>query len=219
MLSRRRHRAVRSFTTALHRAAQRRRLRGAVDARREPDQVAPGAHHLVLRDLRARPRRARLSRRSTRATASSSTRTTRRSAPGIRGPSAACSRGRRVAEVHALPRARRRARCSRCSSALERATSPRCSRCVELGPAPRAAAPGADPHRHQARASLQPAAARVPRAGAARRRRPPAPPLRWIDYAGGLRRIGHAGDGFAFDNEGPRHRVFARAVRARLAAR
>jgi ergothioneine biosynthesis protein EgtB len=29
----------------------------------------------------------------------------------------------------------------------------------------------------------------------------------WIDHPGGLVDIGHAGDGFAFDNEGPRHRV------------
>ena len=30
----------------------------------------------------------------------------------------------------------------------------------------------------------------------------------WIDFEGGLVEIGHAGDGFAFDNEGPRHRVW-----------
>ena len=34
------------------------------------------------------------------------------------------------------------------------------------------------------------------------------PPLRWVDFSDGIRWIGHAGDGFAFDNEGPRHRVF-----------
>ncbi|MFZ5476468.1 MAG: ergothioneine biosynthesis protein EgtB [Myxococcota bacterium] len=32
--------------------------------------------------------------------------------------------------------------------------------------------------------------------------------LRWTDHPGGLVEIGHAGDGFAFDNEGPRHRVW-----------
>jgi ergothioneine biosynthesis protein EgtB len=32
-------------------------------------------------------------------------------------------------------------------------------------------------------------------------------PLAWIDFAGGLAEIGHAGHGFAFDNESPRHRV------------
>ncbi|MFI5031218.1 MAG: ergothioneine biosynthesis protein EgtB [Reyranellales bacterium] len=31
-------------------------------------------------------------------------------------------------------------------------------------------------------------------------------PLGWIDFEGGLIETGHAGKGFAFDNEGPRHR-------------
>jgi ergothioneine biosynthesis protein EgtB len=30
----------------------------------------------------------------------------------------------------------------------------------------------------------------------------------WLDFPAGLRWIGHDGDGFAFDNEGPRHRVW-----------
>jgi ergothioneine biosynthesis protein EgtB len=30
----------------------------------------------------------------------------------------------------------------------------------------------------------------------------------WLDYAGGLHQIGHSGDGFAFDNESPRHSVY-----------
>jgi ergothioneine biosynthesis protein EgtB len=38
----------------------------------------------------------------------------------------------------------------------------------------------------------------------------------WIDHAGGIAQVGHGGDGFAFDNEGPAHRVllepFALAV-------
>ncbi len=45
-----------------------------------------------------------------------------------------------------------------------------------------------------------------------------APPLGWVEHAGGLHEIGHHGPGFAFDNEGPRHRVwlepFAIATRA-----
>nr|PZN01103.1 MAG: ergothioneine biosynthesis protein EgtB [Pseudomonadota bacterium] len=48
---------------------------------------------------------------------------------------------------------------------------------------------------------------REPGAEALRR---PAPALRWHDYEGGLYAFGHAGEGFAFDNEGPRHRAFLR---------
>jgi ergothioneine biosynthesis protein EgtB len=44
--------------------------------------------------------------------------------------------------------------------------------------------------------------ARTPEPGDA----PPA--LGWREFPGGLREIGHTGKGFAFDNEGPRHRVF-----------
>ncbi len=36
----------------------------------------------------------------------------------------------------------------------------------------------------------------------------PTPPLDWIDIEGGLIEVGHEGDDFAFDNEGPRHRVW-----------
>jgi ergothioneine biosynthesis protein EgtB len=40
-----------------------------------------------------------------------------------------------------------------------------------------------------------------------------APPLRWMEHPGGLIDIGHAGAGFAYDNETPRHRVFLRPFR------
>lgn len=36
----------------------------------------------------------------------------------------------------------------------------------------------------------------------------PAAPLDWIDFDGGLAEIGHRGQGFAFDNELPRHRQY-----------
>lgn len=35
----------------------------------------------------------------------------------------------------------------------------------------------------------------------------------WIDYAGGLGDFGHDGHGFAFDNEGPRHRAYVAPFR------
>jgi ergothioneine biosynthesis protein EgtB len=55
---------------------------------------------------------------------------------------------------------------------------------------------------------LRPAyAAPVPRESA------PAPAPSWIDFPGGVFPIGHLGDGFAFDNEGPRHDVLLRPFR------
>jgi ergothioneine biosynthesis protein EgtB len=47
-----------------------------------------------------------------------------------------------------------------------------------------------------------------------------APPLEWLDFDGGLVEIGHDGQGFAFDNEGPRHKVWIEPFRlaCRLAA-
>ncbi len=75
---------------------------------------------------------------------------------------------------------------------------------VELGLQPRAAAPGADPHRSQAPALVQPLAS--PRTSPAGRRRASSlARLAWIPFAGGKRAIGHEGRDFAFDNETPRH--------------
>ena len=39
------------------------------------------------------------------------------------------------------------------------------------------------------------------------------PAVEWAAFAGGVQSIGHEGDGFAFDNEGPRHRVFLEPYR------
>jgi ergothioneine biosynthesis protein EgtB len=46
---------------------------------------------------------------------------------------------------------------------------------------------------------------------------PLAGPIRFVAFAGGIVEIGHAGEGFAFDNETPRHRVWLAPYR--LAAR
>ncbi len=43
--------------------------------------------------------------------------------------------------------------------------------------------------------------------------RPEPDVLGWIDYPGGIREVGHAGDGFAWDNEAPRHKVFVQPFR------
>jgi ergothioneine biosynthesis protein EgtB len=40
------------------------------------------------------------------------------------------------------------------------------------------------------------------------RRAPDIATLEWREFAGGVESIGHEGSGFAYDNEGPRHRVF-----------
>src|SRR5207248_10708304 len=37
--------------------------------------------------------------------------------------------------------------------------------------------------------------------------------MRWFEYDSGLAWIGHAGDGFAFDNEAPRHQVYLQPFR------
>ncbi|HVJ51408.1 MAG TPA: ergothioneine biosynthesis protein EgtB [Aliidongia sp.] len=38
-------------------------------------------------------------------------------------------------------------------------------------------------------------------------------PMSWHDFAGGLVEIGYDGDGFAFDNEGPRHKIWLEPFR------
>ena len=40
-----------------------------------------------------------------------------------------------------------------------------------------------------------------------------APPVRWLDFEGGIREIGHGESSFCFDNEQPRHKVFLRDYR------
>ncbi|HJT79374.1 MAG TPA: ergothioneine biosynthesis protein EgtB, partial [Gemmataceae bacterium] len=55
---------------------------------------------------------------------------------------------------------------------------------------------------------LRPAYRELPAPPAARVR-----PLHWLPYPAGLRRIGHDGRGFAYDNEGPRHQVYLQGFR------
>ena len=45
-----------------------------------------------------------------------------------------------------------------------------------------------------------------------------AQPLAWVEFAGGLKEIGHSGAGFAFDNETPAAQGLARTVSPRCAA-
>lgn len=40
-----------------------------------------------------------------------------------------------------------------------------------------------------------------------------APELEWVDFAGGMQTLGFDGEGFSFDNEGPRHETFVRPFR------
>jgi len=42
---------------------------------------------------------------------------------------------------------------------------------------------------------------------------PAAPAIEWVEYPGGLVEIGHSGDGFAFDNELPRHKQYLEPFR------
>jgi ergothioneine biosynthesis protein EgtB len=51
------------------------------------------------------------------------------------------------------------------------------------------------------------------RPGAAPARAAEIGPIGWTDVAGGLHWVGHGGEGFAFDNEGPRHRVYLEPFR------
>lgn len=60
-----------------------------------------------------------------------------------------------------------------------------------------------------AQSPLAPAYAPAPGVAAS----PDPGPLRYLDFEGGVREIGHDGEGFAFDNEGPRHKVYLEPFR------
>ena len=124
-------------------------------------------------------------------------------ATGTRDRSAECSRARARGGA-CVSRARRRgdARIARRGRLL-----PGRRRSDRARAASRAAASGAHPHGREAPALAQSAQARIPEAMAAHRRFAHAR-RRWISFEAGLREIGHAGAGFCFDNETPRHRVW-----------
>ena len=138
---------------------------------------------------------------SIRPTSISSTPTTKPSARGIRGRSAACSRGRASRRSWPIAGTSSDAMAELLDGGSGDVDADRRAR-----PASRAAASGADPDGHQASAVAQSAEAGLSRRQ--RRRAAPATPLGWRDFEGGLVEIGHDGEGFAFDNEGPRHRVW-----------
>ena len=179
-----------------------------------PREVAPRPHHLVLRDVRARPARAGLPPFHPRYGYLFNSYYDAVGAAARRGRSAGCSPGPPVDEVLRVPAAGRRARAR---AARARARPRRDRGGAGARAPPRAAAPGAAAHGPEARLVREPAPPRV-RAAAPRLRPPPRPPLGWVEHAGGVHEVGHEGPGFAFDNEGPRHRVwlepFAIATRA-----
>ena len=177
--------------------------------------MAPGPHHLVLRDLPARAAASPATRRSTPRSRTCSTRTTKAWARGTHAP----QRGL------ALPTERRRHRRTTGSTSTTRCTTliddvrPRCRRTlIELGLH----------HEQQHQELLLMDIKHVLSCNPPIRRyrvRRPAPRTFAATAAairrrrGGLVEIGHDGDGFAFDNEGPRHIVLPRAVRASPTAR
>ncbi len=72
-----------------------------------------------------------------------------------------------------------------------------------------------DRHGHQARPILHPIRCTRPmqRAETPRAATPNAKPQEWVEFPGGLKQIGHNGEGFCFDNELPRHNVFVQPFR------
>ena len=196
--ARRARRAV-PHRAAVHRGAGRAALgRGpdrADDARRQPDEVASGAHDLVLRDLRAGAARAGL----------------RRGRSGLRLPVQLVLRGGRAPArppAAGLPHPPRHRRDRRLPARRRRSgrrpagrgDHARGGRSGRARPAPRAAAPGAAAHGHQARPRHQPAAPGLrPGRGAPRPRRRR---VRHLRRARTVRGADHAG----LDRAPGRHR-------------
>ena len=153
-----------------------------------PAQVAPGAHDLVLRDVRPRARRRRPTRPFHPQYAYLFN--SYYNALGERDRAARARAALAADRRRGLPLPRRTI-----DDAMRRAAATRADdACLQrLGaidrarPAPRAAAPGADPHRPQARLRPQPAPAGLPRAASRPTRRGSAAPIGWRRLPGGLR--------------------------------
>ena len=179
------------------RAAVGRGLRVAIDARCKPGQVAPRACELVLRDVRARPSMPRL----------------RAVRPGVpRALQFVLQRRWRQASA-AAARAHLAAGSRDASSRIARTSIARCTGSVaraQLPPAARALIELGLNHEQQHQEliltdvkhlfSRNPAQARLPRDGGRWRRCSRSRCMAW-SYDAGLATFGHAGDGFAFDNE------------------
>ena len=177
---------------------QRRRSQFAADAGRKSGQVAPGAHHLVLRNFSSQPHRTATTP-SIRHFATFSIRTTTPWAIGRCGP---C--GTLVASWigRGACLSRLRGRCHR-AHAHHRACA-RVGRADHARNQPRAAAPGTDRHRREKWAVDESAAAGV---SLSARESPRASVLcpsamQWRSFDEGIYSVGFAGEGFAFDNEG-----------------
>ena len=166
--------------------AGNRGLRRPVDARRQPGQVAPGAHDLVLRDLRPQARiRGRRPRRPTgyaflfNSYYNAVGERIARAEPGLlsarRSPRSYRYRAAVDERIEALLGAADEAR--RAAQPADRARA-----------APRAAAPGADPHRPEAPVRPQPAPAGLPRAASAGSGCAGSRPSGWVSYPEGCGR-------------------------------
>ena len=173
---------------------------GAVHGRRQSHQVAPGPRHVVLRDVRAGAERARL----------------RALPPGLRVPVQLLLRAGGPAAPAPGPRAAdpARRRGGRRVPPPRRRGDGRVPRRAAADDVPRAWSSSASTTSSSTRSccswtsstccrstpSARPTATTWPTAPAVADRR-----AGWVEHPGGLVEIGHDGDGFAFDNEGPRH--------------
>ena len=156
--------------------------------------MAPRAHDLVLRAVPADAASSPATGCSTSASPICSTPIMSPRARAMRGRSAACSRGPTPREVGAY-RAHVDPAVAQLLARGRRQTLARIAPILEIGLQPRAAAPGADPDRHPARAVAQSDCAGL-RAGLARAARQRRRAARVAALRTGIHRIGHDGRGF-----------------------